>query len=375
MALMPTGSEDGIGELWRRYDRLCEAVLHAEGVFAQLELPRTRSPEQRELVVVLEQAKAIAISLADVLERLDAERGHARDGRSRGSVDEIYAFFAEDHAPREDAGHEVARTRLPWARNGVLERLHRFYFFHVDLNNHLYRQRIPATFAWRQNMELWQTFVYFGGITAEGGLVSRLSSLAWRPKLLKQAAERARESEQLLCGQITSFRREQGFGVITLDDGRAVKFDAANCTMVPSQGDAVRLRVGPATQGGGLKALHVEPPSQPAPPPSRAIDWTPWDDEDIRALRRMGEHAGWLATADDDALLERHRRHWCQEIDHQLELTRRERSSVVLSLLLAEAPVPDRAVDDRLITLADLEELPEEVRQSARSKIGGSRSG
>ena len=65
--------------------------------------------------------------------------------------------------------------------------------------------------------------------------------------------------DDLLSGRVTSFRREQGFGVITLDDGRDVKFDASACTMVPEEGAPVRLRVGPAKWGGGEKALHVEP--------------------------------------------------------------------------------------------------------------------
>src|ERR1041384_4844982 len=65
--------------------------------------------------------------------------------------------------------------------------------------------------------------------------------------------------DDLLCGRVTSFRREQGFGVITLDDGRDVPFDASHCTMVPEEGAAVRLRVGPARWGGGIKALDVEP--------------------------------------------------------------------------------------------------------------------
>src|SRR4051812_42876894 len=66
-------------------------------------------------------------------------------------------------------------------------------------------------------------------------------------------------ADDLLAGRVTSFRREQGFGVITLDDGRDVKFDASCCTMVPEEGAAVQLRVGPARWGGGFKALHVEP--------------------------------------------------------------------------------------------------------------------
>src|SRR5882724_5264503 len=66
-------------------------------------------------------------------------------------------------------------------------------------------------------------------------------------------------ADDLVCGHVTSFRREQGFGVITLDDGREVKFDASICKMVPEEGATVQLRVGPARWGGGLKALHVEP--------------------------------------------------------------------------------------------------------------------
>jgi cold shock CspA family protein len=89
--------------------------------------------------------------------------------------------------------------------------------------------------------------------------------------------------DDLLYGRVTSFRREQGFGVITLDDGRDVKFDASNCTMIPEEGAAVRLRVGPARWGGGEKALHVEPRGsstllvQPEPPTL---------DQQIAALQR-----------------------------------------------------------------------------------------
>jgi cold shock CspA family protein len=89
--------------------------------------------------------------------------------------------------------------------------------------------------------------------------------------------------DDLLHGRVTSFRREQGFGVITLDDGRDVKFDASNCTMIPEEGAAVRLRVGPARWGGGEKALHVEPRGSsklmvPAEPPMI--------DQQIAALQR-----------------------------------------------------------------------------------------
>jgi cold shock CspA family protein len=89
--------------------------------------------------------------------------------------------------------------------------------------------------------------------------------------------------DDLLYGRVTSFRREQGFGVITLDDGRDVKFDASACTMVPEEGAVVRLRVGPAKWGGGFKALHVEPRGSstifvPIDPPTL--------DQQIAALQR-----------------------------------------------------------------------------------------
>jgi cold shock CspA family protein len=91
--------------------------------------------------------------------------------------------------------------------------------------------------------------------------------------------------DDLLSGRVTAFRREQGFGVITLDDGRDVRFDASdcNCASVPEEGAVVRLRVAPARWGGGLKALHVEPRGSstlavPASPPTL--------DEQIAALQR-----------------------------------------------------------------------------------------
>jgi cold shock CspA family protein len=89
--------------------------------------------------------------------------------------------------------------------------------------------------------------------------------------------------DDLFSGRVTSFRREQGFGVITLDDGRDVKFDASDCKMVPEEGAVVRLRIGPARWGGGIKALHVEPRGSstlvvPASPPTL--------DEQIAALQR-----------------------------------------------------------------------------------------
>ena len=107
--------------------------------------------------------------------------------------------------------------------------------------------------------------------------------------------------DDLLFGRVTSFRREQGFGVITLDDGRDVKFDASDCTMVPEEGAVVRLRIGPARWGGGIKALQVEPRGSstlfvPKSPPTL--------DEKIAAMQRehlvsaLSEHVMAQLSAD-----------------------------------------------------------------------------
>jgi cold shock CspA family protein len=93
-------------------------------------------------------------------------------------------------------------------------------------------------------------------------------------------------TDDLLIGLVTSFRREQGFGVITLEDGRDVKFDASACKTVPDEGALVLARVGPARWGGGLKALHVELHDAPAPDTAAATPLT--IDQQLAMLQ--GEH-------------------------------------------------------------------------------------
>lgn len=78
--------------------------------------------------------------------------------------------------------------------------------------------------------------------------------------------------DDLLSGRVTSFRREQGFGIITLDDGRDVKFDAHNCNMLPEEGAPVRLKIAPARWGGGFKATVVEAHgATPLHPPTASL--------------------------------------------------------------------------------------------------------
>src|SRR5262249_13062788 len=161
-----------------------------------------------------------------------------------------------------------------------------------------------------------------------GIFVSRLRRATWagraafvpcaecpgRETVLRDAALRrgdtARMGDDLLNGRVTSFRREQGFGMITLDDGRDVKFDASDCKIVPEEGAVVRLRIVPARWDGGMKALHVEPRgSSTLPVPTSP----PTLDEQIAALQsehlvgelsehvmsRLSEHVfgGRIATA------------------------------------------------------------------------------
>jgi len=100
--------------------------------------------------------------------------------------------------------------------------------------------------------------------------------------------------DDLLSGRVTSFRREQGFGVITLDDGRDVKFDASICTMVPEEGAPVRLRVGPARWGGGEKALHVEPHGS-------STFFVPPSPTELRAQMAALERDARLGNHDDES--------------------------------------------------------------------------
>jgi hypothetical protein len=73
-------------------------------------------------------------------------------------------------------------------------------------------------------------------------------------------------STDFVPGRITAFKREQGFGTITLDDGRQVPFDAGICQMAPSENDAVLVQVGKAKWGNKDKAVVVKPIDRTAPP-------------------------------------------------------------------------------------------------------------
>ena len=81
-------------------------------------------------------------------------------------------------------------------------------------------------------------------------------------------------TSDLVAGYISKFTREQGFGTITLEDGRALPFDASICAMKPEEGDQVHVRVGKARWGGGEKAVHVQPLAAGSGPVTAARELT-----------------------------------------------------------------------------------------------------
>jgi hypothetical protein len=65
-------------------------------------------------------------------------------------------------------------------------------------------------------------------------------------------------SDQLFSGKITSFTQEQGFGKVTLADGRELSFDYSVCNYEPGVGDDVRVAIGPARWGNKMKVTFME---------------------------------------------------------------------------------------------------------------------
>lgn len=68
--------------------------------------------------------------------------------------------------------------------------------------------------------------------------------------------------ETQLSGLICSFREENGFGTLELEDGREVHFDVTACVEEPLEGQSVRVVLG-AGRGGSLRAVLVEAACQP----------------------------------------------------------------------------------------------------------------
>lgn len=68
--------------------------------------------------------------------------------------------------------------------------------------------------------------------------------------------------ETQLTGLICSFKEENGFGTLELEDGREVHFDVVACVEEPLEGQPVRVVLGQG-RGGSLRAVLVEATSQP----------------------------------------------------------------------------------------------------------------
>lgn len=79
--------------------------------------------------------------------------------------------------------------------------------------------------------------------------------------------------ETALRGLVCSFRPENGFGTLELEDGREVAFDVTACVEEPLEGQAVRVVLGEA-RDGGTRAVLVEPENVPTStrPPSSLAD-------------------------------------------------------------------------------------------------------
>lgn len=68
--------------------------------------------------------------------------------------------------------------------------------------------------------------------------------------------------ETQLSGLISSFKQENGFGTLELEDGREILFDVTACVDEPLEGQPVRVVLG-SGRGGALRAVLVETASQP----------------------------------------------------------------------------------------------------------------
>lgn len=69
--------------------------------------------------------------------------------------------------------------------------------------------------------------------------------------------------ETQLCGLISSFKEENGFGTLELEDGREVLFDVTACVEEPLEGQSVCVVLS-AGRGGTVRAVLVEAAGQPA---------------------------------------------------------------------------------------------------------------
>lgn len=70
--------------------------------------------------------------------------------------------------------------------------------------------------------------------------------------------------EERIVALIHSFRAENGFGVLELEDGREVLFDVSACVEEPLEGQEVQVVLGTDRRSGAVRAVLVEPADTPA---------------------------------------------------------------------------------------------------------------
>jgi hypothetical protein len=70
--------------------------------------------------------------------------------------------------------------------------------------------------------------------------------------------------EERIVALIHSFRPENGFGMLELEDGREVLFDVSACVEEPLPGQEVQVVLGVDRHSGATRAVLVEPADTPA---------------------------------------------------------------------------------------------------------------
>lgn len=70
--------------------------------------------------------------------------------------------------------------------------------------------------------------------------------------------------EERIVALIHSFRPENGFGVLELEDGREILFDVSACVEEPLEGQEVQVVLGVDRRSGAARAVLVEPADTPA---------------------------------------------------------------------------------------------------------------
>jgi cold shock CspA family protein len=70
--------------------------------------------------------------------------------------------------------------------------------------------------------------------------------------------------EERIIALIHSFRPENGFGILELEDGREVLFDVSACVEEPLEGQEVQVVLGTDRRSGAVRAVLVEPADTPA---------------------------------------------------------------------------------------------------------------